>query len=152
MEPQKKRDMWIPKYMLWAGIGGIILGIIMFTTFYLSGSEMFIDGNKSPYFVMSTLVMLAGLFLIVNWKNQYIIMIDQSSFQYSTIFGGKKEYRFADICGLEKNLDSWTLLIKGPNGSGRVHIESCAIISSRLEERLRRALKAAGCEDKDLFD
>lgn len=148
MKPENNKDMWIPKYVLWAGIGSAVFGIFQLLVYLLAGRGEDSTGNL----VLSIPFLLAALYLIACWKNQYIVMIDQNTFQYSTIFGRKKEYRFADICRVKKSLDSWTLLIKGPNGSGQVRIESCAEFSPRLHDRLLRACKAAGCVDKDLFD
>ncbi len=141
----------MPEWVLWAGIGVIMLGLLMFTTFWLAGPENVEGGDNRGHLVLSAMIMLGGVFLILSWKNQYIVMIDQNTFRYSTIFGRKKEYRFEDICGLKQNMDSWTLLLDGPNGSGRVHIESCARFSPQFSDRLLRACKAARCVDMDLF-
>ena len=48
------------------------------------------------------------------------------------MLGNKKSYRFADIQRLNKNNDSFTLIMK----DGKVHIESCAVISSRFMKAL----------------
>lgn len=58
--------------------------------------------------------------------------MDDETFLYSTMLGNKKSYRFADIQRLNKNNDSFTLIMK----DGKVHIESCAVISSRFMKAL----------------
>ena len=71
------------------------------------------------------------------WKNQTIHVISDTQFTYTTMFGNTTTYSFADIQGLRKNQDSMTLFVAGK----KVHIESMAVLSDRLVDRINAALE-----------
>ena len=52
------------------------------------------------------------------------------------MFGKTRTYSFSDIQGLRRNQDSLTLFVTNE----KVHIESMAILSERLVERIDNAL------------
>ena len=79
-----------------------------------------------------------GIAAALCWKNQKIRILDEETFVYTTMFGRKKIYRFEDIIALKRNRDSFTLIMKG----GKVHIESTAILSDRLIEKIGGAFTA----------
>ena len=66
-------------------------------------------------------------------------MLPNDSFEYTTFLGKKSVYRFTEIKGLRRNNDSMTLLV----GEKKVHIESVAILSAALVDRINRALRDA---------
>lgn len=78
-----------------------------------------------------------GVLALLCWKNQSITMLPNDSFEYTTFLGNKRTYRFSEIKGLRRNSDSMTLFV----GDGKVHMESCAIISDRLAERINQQLE-----------
>ncbi len=84
----------------------------------------------------AVLGIVLGVFAFICWKNQTIHMISDDQFTYTTMFGKTYTYSFSDIQGLRRNQDSMTLFVAGK----KVHIESMAIISDRLAERINRAL------------
>lgn len=88
--------------------------------------------NWLPHAIAGVMVLGLGVAAILCWKNQWIEVLDDETFLYSTMLGKKKSYRFADIQRLNKNNDSFTLIMK----DGKVHIESCAVISSRFMKAL----------------
>ena len=53
------------------------------------------------------------------------------------MFGKTRTYSFSDIQGLRRNQDSLTLFV----ANEKVHIESMAILSERLVERIDNALE-----------
>ena len=53
------------------------------------------------------------------------------------MFGKTRTYSFSDIQGLRRNQDSLTLFVAGE----KVHIESIAVLSERLVERIDNALE-----------
>lgn len=77
-----------------------------------------------------------GIAALLCWKNQAIHVVSDEEFTYTTMFGNTCTYSFSDIQGLIKNQDSLTLLVAGK----KVHIESMAILSERLAERINKAL------------
>lgn len=83
---------------------------------------------------------LLGIGALISWKNQTIRIIDEEHFEYTTFFGKKKVFAFADIKGLRRNSDSLTLFV----ANEKVHIESMAVISERLANKINEALKAKG--------
>lgn len=80
--------------------------------------------------------LVLSFFAFICWKNQTIRMISDQQFVYTTMFGNEKTYSFSEIRSLKKNQDSLTLFV----GEDKVHIESMAIMTERLAERLNRAL------------
>lgn len=78
-----------------------------------------------------------GVLALLCWKNQSIVVLSDSTFEYTTFLGNKKLYRFQDITGFKKNGDSTTLFV----GSEKVHIESCAVLSEKLIERIDKQLQ-----------
>ena len=78
-----------------------------------------------------------GVAALLCWKNQSIRIISDEQFTYTTMFGNTYTYAFSDIQGLRRNKDSLTLLVAGK----KVHIESMAILSKNLVERINAALQ-----------
>ena len=78
-----------------------------------------------------------GVLALLCWKNQSIVVLSDSTFEYTTFLGNKKLYCFQDITGFKKNGDSTTLFV----GSEKVHIESCAVLSEKLIERINKQLQ-----------
>lgn len=73
---------------------------------------------------------------ILCYKNQWVEMIDDNEFIYSTMFGNETKYYFSDIESLKQNADSMTLHLK----NGKIHIESCAVISERFANAINSKL------------
>ena len=78
-----------------------------------------------------------GASAVLCWNNQWIEMQDSNTFLYSTIFGIKKAYAFSDILELKQNQDSFTLILE----TGKVHIESCAVLSDSFVQAVDAALE-----------
>ena len=89
--------------------------------------------------IFAAVGILFGVFALLCWKNQTIRMISDEQFTYTTMFGNTKTYLFSEIQGLRKNQDSMTLLVAGQ----KVHIESMAVLSTRLVDRINEALEQA---------
>ncbi len=120
----KKKDLYLPVWILALGIV-LILGALVFLYFSL----------KDLYLLIGTVICLGlGIAAILCWKNQWIQVIDDHSFVYSTMFGKQTQYHTSQIVDLKQNPDSMTLVLD----SGKVHIESCAIMSERLIEMITK--------------
>ena len=78
-----------------------------------------------------------GVVAFMCWNNQKIFMITDEIFCYRTFLGNDHEYRFSQIRKAIQNSDSITLVME----TGKVHIESSAILSQRLVERIDRELE-----------
>ena len=77
-----------------------------------------------------------GIAAFVCWKNQKIFVVSEEVFIYRTFLGKDYEYRFSQIQRAVQNTDSITLILD----TGKVHIESMAILSDRLIQRIDREL------------
>lgn len=77
-----------------------------------------------------------GVVELLCWKNQSIRVISDEEFEYTTFLGKNHRYAFRDITALRKNQDSLTLFV----GKNKVHIESMAVLSERLVDRINQAL------------
>ena len=86
--------------------------------------------------VVAIVAVVLGVGALLCWKNQNIVILSGDLFEYTTFLGKKTTYRFSEIKGLRKNNDSYTLFV----GNGKVHIESCAILSEELAKRINEQL------------
>lgn len=125
---QTKKDMYLPKWVCVLGsvflIGAAVCLICSFTI--------------SVYALLGFVVCLCiGIAAVLCWKNQWAEMINDHEFIYSTMFGKKTKYRFSAIRNLKQNSDSVTLYFD----NGKIHIESCAIISEEFAEKINHALE-----------
>jgi len=117
------KDMYLPEWLLGFGVFLIaaacacIVLSIKFNAFFIVG---FVGG------------LVLGAAAILCWKNQWIEMTDDNSFVYSTMFGNRKEYKFYQIEDVKFNADSVTII----TDNGKIHIESCAVLSDRFQEAL----------------
>jgi len=82
------------------------------------------------------LCLCLGVAAILCYKNQWVEMIDDNEFIYSTMFGNETKYYFSDIESLKQSADSMTLHLK----NGKIHIESCAVISERFANAINSKL------------
>ena len=124
-----RADMYLPAWLFVVGLfligfGGILLTVAI--------------AVQLPFFLglLAVVLALLGMAAVMCWKNQTIRMLNQDCFEYSTFLGKKTVYRFSDIKELRKNTDSMTLFV----ADGKVHIESIAIVTDRLVERINREL------------
>ena len=70
------------------------------------------------------------------YKREWVEMIDDNEFIYITMFVNETKYYFYDIESLKQNADSMTLHLK----NGKIHIESCAVISERFANAINSEL------------
>ena len=128
-EDGPRADMFLPDWLLLFGIvlvlGGIIAGIALFGTL----------GYASLLILVGASVL--GVLAVMCWKNQSVRVLSDTEFEYTTFLGNKNVYRFDEINGLKQNSDSMTLFV----GDGKVHIESCAIITERFANLVNEALE-----------
>ena len=127
-DDQPRADMFLPDRLLAMALvflaGGVVCAIIAVFKFAIWA------------IVCAVLGIVLGVFAVLCWKNQSIHIISNDQFTYTTMFGNTYTYSFSDIQGLRRNQDSMTLFV----ASKKVHIESMAIISDRLIERINKAL------------
>ena len=130
VDDEPRADMFLPAWLFSLGLlclaFSIMIGIVVVV---LQISVLLV--------VLSIILVLFGTAAILCWKNQTIHMLPNDSFEYSTFLGTKTVYRFSEIKGIKKGSDSITLLV----GEGKVHIESIAIISDRLAERINKQVE-----------
>ena len=129
-DPDNPRaDMFLNERILSIGmvlpVAGIALGVGYFIT------------NQLFMIVMGPFCLIAGIAAIMCWKNQTIRIVSDDEFDYTTMFGKTHRYAFADITGLRKNQDSMTLFV----GQNKVHIESNAVMTKQLVDKINEALK-----------
>ena len=130
VDDKPRADMFLPAWIFTMGLFCIMFGVIMGTVLIALQ-------------ILVLMVVLAGMFVLFGiaalmcWKNQIIRMLPNDTFEYSTFLGNKTVYRFSDIKGLKKNMDSITLFL----ANGKVHIESIAIVTDRLADRINKQLE-----------
>lgn len=128
-DDEPRADMFLPLWLLAFSMlllaGGIALGIYAIVKFSVG------------IVVACGFCLALGALAYLCWKNQTIVMFENDTFEYTTFLGNKKVYSFNEINGIRYNNDSMTLFI----GDGKVHIESTAIITERLAERVNKQLE-----------
>ena len=87
--------------------------------------------------VVAVLGIPLGVAALMSWKNQMIHVLSEEEFAYTTMFGNRYTYRFADIRYVRANSDSMTVFV----ADKKVHIESMAVLSQRLVDLINQALK-----------
>ena len=122
-------DMYQPSSMLTLAVLCLIIGIccglgtvVNFTAYNI---------------IIALLFVILGIFLVLLWKNQKIVIINDTQFEYSCPFGKKTVYKFKDIRGLKKGRFSSKLLI----GKESISIYSTSIMSKELITLIDNALK-----------
>ena len=124
-----RADMYLPEKLLAFALvllgGGSACGLYAIVNF------------KAWAVICAVLGVGFGFFALICWKNQAIRMISDEEFTYTTMFGNTYTYAFSDIQGLRRNQDSLTLFV----ANKKVHIESMAVISDRLADRIDHALR-----------
>ena len=127
-DDQPRADMFLPDRLLAMALvflaGGIVCTVVAVFKFAIWAV------------VCAVLGIVLGVFAVLCWKNQSIRIVSNEQFAYTTMFGNTYTYSFSDIQGLRRNQDSMTLFV----ANKKVHMESMAIISDRLIERINKAL------------
>ena len=123
-----RADMYLPAFLLGFGFFldamSVAFGVALVVT------------QKWGFAIPFVLLLALGVCAYLCWKNQKIVMIDDDYFEYTTMFGKTTRYAFSEIRSLRFNPDSITMFV----GEGKVHIESMAIMTPRLFERIECAM------------
>ena len=123
-----RADMFLPDRLLAMSIVFLAGGIVSIALAIIN----------SVTWVLGVVICFAfGITALLCWKNQSIHIISDEQFTYTTMFGKTRTYSFSDIQGLRRNQDSLTLFV----ANEKVHIESMAILSERLVERIDNSLE-----------
>ena len=123
--------MYLP---LWVNILGIIVdavGAVLLWYVLISREWMIL--------IAVAFCFALGIAAYLCWKNQRARILDDAHFEYTTFLGKSKVYAFSDIVALKPNADSMTLVLN----NGKVHIESCVIISDRFLDKISAELQKA---------
>ena len=124
-----RADMCLPNWLMGFGIFLDVVAIAFLVIAFVMQNWWLIIG-----FAISGVL---GIAACLCWKNQTIKIIDEDRFEYTTFLGKKTIYYFSEIKKLKTNSDSFTLFV----GDGKVHIESIAIISENLMDKINKALE-----------
>ncbi len=133
-----RADMYLPDWLNGLGVFLDVAAAALLVAAIWTGEWLLILG---------TLICAAiGVAAHLCWKNQRIVVLSESCFEYTTFLGKTTCYYFSDIKSIKDNPDSFTVFV----GDGKVHIESIAVISTELLERLAMALEGKpGGPDKN---
>lgn len=125
---EPRADMFLPDRLLAMSVIFVVGGLV----------SLILAITSSLTWIIGVIICFAfGIAALLCWKNQSIHIISDEQFTYTTMFGKVRTYSFSDIQGLRRNQDSLTLFV----ANEKVHIESMAIISERLVERINNALE-----------
>ena len=129
VDDRPRADMYLPAWMFVLGLLFVMFGVIL-------GTVLSILQISVLLVLLAIVVVLWGMAMLMWWKNQTIRILSEETFEYCTFLGKKTLYRFDAIRGIKKGSDSTTVFV----GEGKVHIESVAIVSERLAERINAQL------------
>lgn len=130
VDDEERADMYLPVGVLGFGVVLLLSGFVIGAVFILA---------KLPFLLIMSAVffVLAGIAMIMCWKNQAIFILSDEVFEYRTIIGNKTVHRFDEIKGIKKGIGGITLFV----GDSKVDIDSNAIISQRLNEKINEQME-----------
>lgn len=128
-DDEPRADMYLPERLLAMGLVMLVVGVVLGLSLLWSFAWLRV--------VLAIVFAVTGVSALLCWRNQKIVVISGSQFEYTTMFGQTRTYAFADITGLRQNKDSLTLFV----GNEKVHIESMAVLSERLVNGINEALE-----------
>ena len=135
-EGKQRGDLCKPSSYIALGvfsiIWGCIAGIVMFAT-------------KAPVWIglLQLLMIPIGIVVLLEWKNQRIVMLSGDRFAYTTTFGRTQIYSFSQITQISRGLVGMKLRV----GAQRIDIDFDAMVTERLLKRLeQRRAELAGKE------
>ena len=99
---EKKADMYLPTWVLGTGIFFAVCAVAATIIAFVIGN-MAILLCDIPFLLIFVAAYLC-------WKNQKIRILDDLTFEYSTMFGNRKTYAFSQITQVKQNPDSYTVL------------------------------------------
>ncbi|MGM9557493.1 MAG: hypothetical protein ACI3VP_04480 [Oscillospiraceae bacterium] len=127
-DEEPRADMYLPIWLLAFALALLVGGVAIAVC-----AIVFLSVVAA---IVALVCLILGISALLCWNNQTIRMLSDDSFEYTTFLGNKRVYRFSEIVGLKTNNDSMTLSV----GNEKVHIESCAILTERLVERINQEL------------
>ena len=136
-DDKPRADMFLPDFLLAFGLVLIIGGAAAVAVAVIK-SLLAVTVTKGLLIVamVGVAAIALGIAAVLCWKNQTIRILSETTFAYTTFLGNTYEYRFSDITDLRANSDSLTLFV----GKRKIHMESMAIVSDRLVEKINTAL------------
>ncbi len=131
-EEARKADMHLPERMLGMSLASLL------AVFLLIGRYIF--AKDFIYLILAAAFLFIFIGILLCYRNQRIYVLSDEEFQYSTMFGRKKIYKFKDIKLLRANRDSMTLFVQDEK-LHKVHMEASAIVSERLVNLINKSLE-----------
>ncbi len=132
-----RADMFLPVWVFGLGIFLFVAALAFVVGAFIVHEFLLLIGTL--------ICALLGAAAVMCWKNQTINIIDDNTFEYTTFLGNKKTYYFSQVKDIRQNSDSLTLFV----GSDKVHIESCAILSDPLVNKINEGLRSHSVYDHD---
>ena len=117
-------DMYLPERLLAMAIVFMIMAI--------GAAVVGVVQGELGWYIAAVAMAVMSVSACLCWRNQKVFMLSDETFTYTTMFGKTIEYRFEDVVALRRNKDSYTLILK----TGKVHIESMAVVSERFAQRI----------------
>ena len=119
----------------------IVLGVFSMIWGCVAGIVMF--AAKAPVWLglLQLLMIPIGIIVLLEWKNQGIVMLSGDRFAYTTTFGRTQIYSFSQITQISRGLGGMKLRV----GEQKIDIDFDAMVTERLLKRLtERQTELAG--------
>ena len=133
-EGKQRGDLCKPSSYIALGVFSIIWGCV-------AGIVMF--AAKAPVWIglLQLLMIPIGIVVLLEWKNQRIVMLSGDRFAHTNTFGRTQTYSFSQITQISSGLGGLKLRI----GAQRIDIDFGAMVTERLIKRLEeRQAELAG--------
>lgn len=127
-DDEPRADMYLPEFVPALGLVLLSAALVMVC--------MEIASFRPALLAAALAAALLGAAALLCWRNQTIRIVGDDEFIYTTFLGHSRSYRFSQITGIKQSSDSSSLIL----GTEKVHIESCAVMSQALIERINQAL------------
>ena len=134
-----KKDMYLPLWVCFLGVFLLLISIYLFLYPFVGPDKtILMRPDKRILYLFGFAAGLGlGVSALLCWKNQWIVMLNDEEFVYSTMFAKQIRYRFSQIKGVRIRRGSTRLMME----TGVVFIDSAAVISDRLRAKIEHAWK-----------
>ena len=132
-----KKDMYLPLWVCFLGVFLLLISIYLFLYPFVGPDKtILMRPDKRILYLFGLAAGLGlGVSALLCWKNQWIVMLNDEEFVYSTMFAKQIRYRFSQIKEVRIRRGSTRLMME----TGVVFIDSAAVISDRLRAKIEHA-------------
>lgn len=123
-----RADAFLQIWVLWSAFLFFAGSIIV--TVYSSYQKEYV------YLLLSVTLLFFSVYGFLAWRNQKINLTSSNKFEYTNVFGKKKEYCFSELTGYRIKNGDITLCF----GKDKVKIDKASFMSDRFSSLLKQSM------------